>query len=113
MDKDPKVFLRHILGSIEDLDSYTKGVSHDVFMASREKQDAVVRRLEVIGEAVKNLPNEFREKNADIPWKKIAGMRDELIHEYFSVDLELVWATVADIVPEFKKQVQRMLKGVK
>ncbi len=110
MDKDPKIFLRHILGSIEDLKAYTKGVPHNAFMASREKQDAVVRRLEIIGEAVKNISNESREKHADIPWKKIAGMRDELIHEYFSVDLELVWVTITDIIPEFKKQIQAMLK---
>lgn len=112
MDKNPKVFLLHILGSIEDLEMYTKNVSYDEFMASREKQDAVVRRLEVIGEAVKNLPNDFRGEHQEIPWKKIAGMRDELIHEYFSVDLELVWVTVTDIVPDFKKQIQQILKSI-
>ncbi len=83
--KDPKIFLKHILESIEQIEKNTKSFSEDEFSNSITIQDAVVRRLEIIGEAVKNLPRSFRNKNTKIPWKKIAGMRDVLIHEYFVV----------------------------
>jgi len=69
----------------------------------------VIRRLEIIGEAVKNLPADFKKKKSSIPWQNIAGMRDFLIHEYFGVDLDLVWQTVKKDLPEFKKQILKLL----
>ena len=74
-----------------------------------KSQDAVIRRLEIIGEAVKNLPADFKKKKSSIPWQNIAGMRDFLIHEYFGVDLDLVWQTVKKDLPEFKKQILKLL----
>ena len=71
--------------------------------------DAVIRNFEIIGEAAKNLSPKFKSYHPDIEWKKMAGMRDKLIHDYISVDLWAVWAVVTDIIPEFKKQVSGML----
>ncbi|MEM2571078.1 MAG: DUF86 domain-containing protein [Thermoproteota archaeon] len=82
MKKDPRIFIEHDLESINAIEKYIEGLSKEEFLASMEKQDAVIRRLEVIVEAVKHIPNEIREKYPDIPWKRIAGMKDVLIHEY-------------------------------
>lgn len=110
MDKDPRIFLEHILDSVDWIESYVVDLSKDDFLASVGKQDAVLRRLEIIGEAVKNLPDTFKDVHVDIPWRRIAGMRDIIIHEYFEVDLRLVWRTITDVLPEFKKQIQDLLK---
>lgn len=110
MKRIPHVFLRHILDSIEAIEEYTEDCSEEEFLDLREKQDAVVRRVEIIGEAVRNIPPDFREQHPHIPWKKIAGMRDKLVHEYFGVDFELVWEVVKNDLPPFKEQVEELLK---
>ena len=74
-------------------------------------QDALIRRIEIIGEAVKNLPREFRDRYPVIPWGDIAGMRDKLMHHYFGVDSEVVWRTVQDDIPELKKKIKEILKN--
>jgi uncharacterized protein with HEPN domain len=109
MKKDPRIFLQHILESIEQLEDYTFDVLESEFMESLETQDAVLRRLEVIGEAVKNIPDEFKKNHPNIPWRKIAGMRDTVIHEYFNVDLPLVWSTVKEDIPKLREQVKELL----
>ena len=80
-------------------------------MKSAQVQDAVIRRLMVIGEATKNLPLELREKYTVIPWNEIAGMRDVLIHEYFGTDVELVWRTIKNDLPIFKRRIEEILAG--
>lgn len=105
MKKDPKVFLDHILESIKLIEEYRSEKKRDDFLKSVGLQDMIVRRLEIIGEAVKNLPQEIKEKHLDIPWKRIAGMRDILIHEYFGIDLGLTWEVVEKELPYLKKMI--------
>lgn len=110
--KDPKIFLIHILESINEIENNVAGMSESKFSRSITIQDATVRRLEIIGEAVRNFPDSFRKKYAKIPWKKIAGLRDVLIHGYFSVDMELVWKIVNKDIPKLKKQITNLLKKI-
>ncbi len=112
MTKDPKVFLQHILGSIAQIERYVGGVEQEEFLKSAQLQDAVIRRLTIIGEATKNLPPELREKYTTIPWSDIAGMRDVLMHEYFGVDTELVWRTAQKDLPIFKKHIEEILASL-
>lgn len=108
MEKDPKVFIAHILESIALIERYTKGKIKKDFLHSVDLQDKVVRRLEIIGEAVRNLPGALRDSNPQIPWREIAGTRDKLIHEYFGVDFELTWEMVRRDIPKLKKQVLKI-----
>ena len=93
MKKDPIIFLEHIRESIEAIGSYMEG-DDEQFFNDKKVQDAVIRRLEIIGEAVKNLPQEFIKKHKSIPWSEIARMRDKLIHKYFGVDLDLTFMSL-------------------
>lgn len=110
MNKDASVFLQHILESIAFIEEYSQGISEAKFLDNRQIQDAVVRRLEICGEAIKNIPKSFREKYPKIPWKEIAGMRDILIHEYFGVDFELTWKIVQKELPKLKIEISRILR---
>ena len=112
MIKDPKIFLQHILESIGQIEKYVNGIEPDEFLKSAQIQDAVIRRLMIIGEATKNLPLELREKYTAIPWNEIAGMRDVLIHEYFGTDTELVWRTIKNDLPIFKRHIEEILAGL-
>ena len=95
--------------SISEIEKYTKGISEDEFARSTQVQDAVVRRLEIIGEAAKHLSDETKEKYNFVPWKKVIGSRDVLIHDYFTVDIELVWDTVINDIPELKQNIGKIL----
>jgi uncharacterized protein with HEPN domain len=108
MKKDPKIFLGHILESIESIGEYTKGQTKEKFPKAKMRQDAVIRKIEIIGEAVKNLPQHFKKKYQKIAWRDIAGMRDILIHEYFGVNINVVWKTVQEDIPKLKKQIKEL-----
>ncbi len=105
-----KVYLRHIVEAISNIEKFVEGLTKEEFFENVEKQYAVLRGLEIIGEATKNLSKELRAKYRDVPWRDIAGMRDKLIHVYFSVDLELVWTTIRVEIPKFKERVVEILK---
>jgi uncharacterized protein with HEPN domain len=110
--KNDKIYLRHILDAVADIEKFINGVSEEDFSKNREKQYAILRALEIIGEASKNLSDELKAKCPDIDWKNIAGMRDKLIHAYFGVNLPLVWGTVKNDLPQLKKQTQNLLKDL-
>jgi len=80
------------------------------FQGNRQVQDSVVRRIEIMGEAVKNLPEETKENSPEVPWKDIAGMRDILIHGYFGVDISLVWGVIENDLPGLREQIVRIIK---
>ncbi len=108
--KDPLVFIKHIRDSINEIESFTKNVSKEKFMSNNEKQSAVIRQLEIIGEAVKNLPKDFTSKYKEIPWNKIAGMRDKIIHHYFGIDLVTVWNVIKKDLPVLKEEIIKIFE---
>jgi uncharacterized protein with HEPN domain len=107
-DDDLRLFLSHILENINEIEGFLKNISKSAFKKDTKTSYAVLRALEVIGEAVKNIPNGYREKYPAIPWKGIAGMRDVLIHDYFGVDLDEVWGVAKRDIPKLRKEILKL-----
>jgi len=112
MPKEYRVYLEDILGCIGNIEEYSKGISYAEFKKDQMRIDAVIRNLEIIGEAVKKLPDGFRKDYPDVEWAKIAGLRDILIHEYFGVNLEIIWDVVSNKIPDLKKSVKKMMQDI-
>ncbi len=106
--KDDRIYLNHILEAIEDIERYA-ALGYEAFIRERMQQDAVIRKLEVIGEAVKQLSAATKTARSEIQWREIAAMRDKMIHEYFGVNLELVWAAVEHNLPALKQAAKELL----
>ena len=103
------VYLRHILDAILRIDEYLQGVNEEDFYRKHLIQDGVIRQLEIIGEATKQISKETRNNHDHIPWKDMAGMRDKLIHDYFGVDIEQVWLTAKSDIPFLHKEIENLL----
>ena len=110
MKKNHVFFIQHIIESIDLIEIYLKNQTEDTFKQSIQLQDSCIRRLEIMGEAVKNLPDSLRDTAPKVPWKKIAGMRDILIHEYFGIDLDLTWRVLTKELPRVKKYLIKLKK---
>lgn len=102
-------FLNDIKNSLEKIFKYTDFLSYEEFVKDDKTKDAVERNFEIIGEAVKNLTDDFRNSYPEIPFRQIAGMRDKLIHDYFGVDYQIVWKTIKDRLPEFYDNIKRII----
>jgi uncharacterized protein with HEPN domain len=108
--RDYRDYLQDILDAVNDIESFVDGMTYEEFIKDRKTLNAVVRSIEIIGEASKSIPETLKANCKELPWKQMAGMRDKLIHAYFGVDVETLWKAVKENIPPLKKAIQKMLK---
>ena len=113
MPKDSKLYLDDILASIEKIERYSKNLTFTQLSQNEMAIDAVIRNLAIIGEAVKNLPQELKKKSPEIEWKKIAGLRDILIHQYSGVDIKIIWDILINKLPQLKGIIKKLRENEK
>ena len=111
--KDAIFFLLHIEDAINKIEEFSENISKDDFDSDDLRQSAIIRQVEILGEASKNLPIEFTKKYSKTPWQEMARMRDKLIHHYFGVDTDIVWKVLKDDLPALRKQIQEIIKKEK
>lgn len=109
MPRNDRVYLQDILEASRKIAAFTRGFSLDSFTADEKTVDAVVRNLEIIGEAAKAISSELQSQHGDVEWKKMAGLRDLLIHQYFGIDKEIIWDIVQSKIPPLVEQMRRIL----
>lgn len=110
--KEDKAYLQHIYEAICDIEKFIENTTFEIFLENKEKQYAVIRAIEIIGEASKNISKELKTKYRKIPWKKITGIRDILIHKYFGIKIERVWEVTQKDLPELKDRIDEILKEI-
>jgi uncharacterized protein with HEPN domain len=108
MKREWEDYLADIIQSMNEVEEFTRGLTYESFMKDRKTINAVIRSLEVMGEASKRIPDEVRAKHSEIPWKRMAGMRDKLIHEYAGVDLETVWDVIQEEIPPIRPLLEEL-----
>ena len=108
MVKDDLAYIEHILDCIRKIKEFTTGLSLKDFSVNELVQDAVIRNIEIIGEASKKISSDTKQIYYEIPWKEITGMRDKLIHDYLGVDVEVVWRTITEDIPTLEKQIKEI-----
>lgn len=110
--RNPNLYLVDILEAMEAIGRFVEDMEFEDFEADDKTSSAVIRKFEIIGEATKNVPESIRQKYSTIPWREMAGMRDKLIHFYFGIKYDLVWATIKDVIPEVKPLIRKILEGL-
>ena len=109
MKKDDSVYLHHIIDAFVQIEYYADGVSQEEFLRNRLLQDGVIRQLEVMGEAARNLSDDLRNEHPEIPWRQMVGLRNRMIHAYFNIDLQIIWEIVQGDMPVLKEKMKRIL----
>ncbi len=112
MERDFRLFLHDILNSIQIISQYTKNITEEDFFNSQQLQDAINRRIEIIGEAVKNIPDFIKKQYPQVAWKSAAGMRDVVAHGYFEVDNTISWETLQKDLPILRQQIEKIMRDV-
>ena len=107
--REYKDYIQDILDSINDIKTFVREINFEQFKNDKKTINAVVRSIEIIGEAAKKIPEALKNKYPDIPWKKMTGMRDKLIHEYFGIDIEILWKTAKENISGLEKQIKRLI----
>ena len=113
MKRDESVYLQHLLDAIAKIEEYLSGVSSETFKERTQIQDAVIRQIEIFGEATKHLSDNLRNEYAHVLWQDIAGMRDKLVHDYFGVDVWTVWLVATDDIPLLKLEIEKILNQIR
>ena len=112
MKRNTKLYINDIFEYMERAAEHVKGFNFEQFSEDKKTFDAVIRCIEIIGEATKNVPEEIRERYSDIPWRDMSGMRDKIIHSYFTVNLEQVWLVITEDIPELKPLIKKVLEDL-
>ncbi|EKD37589.1 MAG: hypothetical protein ACD_75C01076G0003 [uncultured bacterium] len=112
MSRSTDLYIKDLLENMKDAEGFIQGMSYEQFGADKRTLNAVLRSIEVIGEATKNIPDEIRDRYPAVPWKEMAGMRDKLIHSYFGVDNEAVWLVVKDRIPSLRPVIEQIIQDL-
>lgn len=113
MKRDYKLFVKDILDAIDKIEQFIKDINYQEFIQDDKTSTAVVKKIEIIGEAIKNIPGDVKAKYSNIPWRDIVGMRNKISHGYFGIDYEIVWAVIKKKLPELKPMFHQILGGIK
>jgi uncharacterized protein with HEPN domain len=111
MKKDDSVYLRHIMDAFLQIEHYTDGITYEAFLSNRLVQDGVIRQLEVMGEAARNISDDLQIKNPAIPWRQMISLRNRIIHAYFNVNFQIIWEIIQVDIPEIKQEIKLILEN--